>query len=129
MRKLFLSAVLICTAIAIVPTQTVMAQLQINGTGNSTTVAEFQVAINDFLWENPTVDVITITGELTNTTNESIWLDLPAGRRVVWQAEFYSAGSIVIRGTGFPNPTAGTFEIATGGKIQNTSMFGIAISI
>ncbi|MCL2416783.1 MAG: leucine-rich repeat protein [Bacteroidales bacterium] len=114
-------------AFAIVPSQTAIAQLQINGTGNFTTVADFQTAITSALASGD----VTVTGELTGAT-ESLTLSIPANRRVVWEAEYTSEASVVIRGVG-PVATiapAGTFEIVAGGKIQNTvDMFGVAISI
>jgi len=133
MKKLFLSAVLICTTFAIIPTQTIMAQLQINGTGNFTTVTEFQTAITTALASGD----VTVTGSLTNAT-ESLTLPIPTNRQVIWQAEFSSSfqgASILVRGTPaapFPaqNASAGTLEVAIGGRIENTAaMFGVAISM
>jgi len=79
--------------------------------GPYTTVAEAQTAINTALG----LGNVTVTGNLYGVTT-TLALDIPTGKTVKWQAEYSGSVNVLIRLGG-----EGTFEVASGGVIENTS--------
>ncbi|MDR2470356.1 MAG: hypothetical protein LBD27_07780, partial [Tannerella sp.] len=100
--------------------------VQPGGIGNpvviteSMTVAQIKAAIeNAFI----AYDAVTVTGSKTTGVAATLTLDIPTGKKVVWQAEYemgYNGISITL-------PNNGEFEVAQSGAVSMTAAGGIPI--
>jgi hypothetical protein len=85
------------------------SNISVNDTGFYATRTDIETAIGNALNSG---DVATVTGTLSGVT-DYLWLTIPAGKTVLWQADYSSSNYFRVVGSG-------TLEIANGGKITSS---------
>jgi hypothetical protein len=96
-------------------------------TSHAETVAQLVTRITDYgltAVANASGDTVTVTGTKTGATN-STWLDIDDGVSVIWKASLTAnttSSLIYLNGTG-------SFEVQSGGTIENTAVSNYAMAI